>query len=168
MASSLIYALDFDGVICDSAPESSRTALLSAKRLWPHLQLPTHHKDSFPGYMINAMIKIRPVIETGYENVLLGRLVSETPEERVEQDFVEPVLNGWEEVRERVMGEWDVSKEKLVEAFGGERDIWIDSDMDVWLDTNKLYVPFGTTLFFRASVALGDTKSLTILILNLS
>jgi len=35
--SSLVVALDFDGVICDSEPELTRTAWRTARELWPSL-----------------------------------------------------------------------------------------------------------------------------------
>jgi hypothetical protein len=34
---SLVVALDFDGVLCDSEPELTRTAWRTARALWPSL-----------------------------------------------------------------------------------------------------------------------------------
>ena len=136
---SFVYALDFDGVICDSAGESSITALLAAKAKWPHLDLPSSPTASFPEPLINSLKKVRPVIETGFENVLLGRLVAETPLDKLDELFDQPVLHDWQSVRERVMEEWDVGKEEMIDVFGKVRDEWIERDIDSWVSANRAY-----------------------------
>eukprot|EP00166_Cyanidium_caldarium_P001984 ctg_2058.g523 len=128
----LVYALDFDGVLCDSVDESSRSAYRAAllafperlkgprwtgRRLDADADPPPAPSDAKaattsssedaaaagrssstetatrrvgqlpiaswllqvqpPQWMLNAMRKLRPVIETGYENVLLVRLLAE-------------------------------------------------------------------------------------------
>lgn len=134
--SQIVYALDFDGVICDSVGESSQTALRAGLQLWPDLPIPV----PFPQFMLDAMREIRPVIETGYENILLARLISQTTADNVKQKFIEPVLADWPSIRDDAMTEWDVTKEQLVEIFGGVRDKWIADDIDAWITANSLYV----------------------------
>lgn len=141
--SNVVYALDFDGVLCDSVTESSQTALRAAERLWPHLK--TSHPYS--SQLLNALREIRPVIETGFENALLARLAIESSPSTIEEDFVRPVLNDWPSIRDSVMSEWDVSKEQLVQVFGDTRDEWIANDIDSWIASNRMYVISHCQLF---------------------
>lgn len=132
--SPVAYALDFDGVVCDSVGESSHTALRAAARLWPQLNITEPYDESY----LSALRKVRPVVETGYENVLLGRLVYECPIESVNEDFIEPVLNDWTDIRDSALEDWNVSKEELIDIFGSTRDEWIESNVDSWVDANRM------------------------------
>lgn len=132
---NIVYALDFDGVICDSVTESSQTALKAAAKQWPHLAIPT---SPFPPHMLTALRDVRPVIETGFENVLLARLVADTTAHTADTAFVQPVLREWQTMRDRLMQEWAVTKDELVECFGSVRDEWIESDLNSWIDANRL------------------------------
>lgn len=134
--SNVVYALDFDGVLCDSVTESSQTALRAAEKIWPHLR--TSHPYS--SHLLDALREIRPVIETGFENALLARLAIESSPDTINDDFVRPVLNDWPSIRDSVMSEWDVSKEHLVQVFGEARDEWIANDIDSWIASNHMYV----------------------------
>lgn len=140
MSSSVVYALDFDGVICDSVGESSETGILAAKSLWPNLQFDQDASGRPALWLLNAMRAVRPVIETGFENVLLARLLSEIDEASVQKSFVDPVLDDWPELREETLEKWGESKERLVEIFGSTRDLWIEQDVDAWIGANRMYV----------------------------
>lgn len=144
-SSSVVYALDFDGVVCDSVGESAQTALRAAAKVWPHLPI----AEPFPLAWIKALRQVRPVIETGFENVLLARLVAQsTSDDTVEQQFVQPILADWASMRESVMQQWDVSRSELIEVFGSVRDDWIDRDIDSWIDANRMYVLLASISFF--------------------
>lgn len=132
--SSVVYALDFDGVVCDSVGESSQTALRAAARLWPQLNITEPYEESY----LSALRNVRPVVETGYENVLLGRLVCECAKESLNSEFIEPVLSDWPAIRDSLIEKWDVSKERLIDIFGSVRDEWIESDIDSWVDANRM------------------------------
>lgn len=95
-----VVALDFDGVICDSEPELTRSAWRTAVELWPDrmsaaaeldpqsagarrawvggdwegLQGLSDDEEGLPIWLAEKMRQIRPCIETGYESVLLMRL----------------------------------------------------------------------------------------------
>lgn len=135
----IVYALDFDGVLCDSAHESSRTALLAAKAQWPHLDLPSTPTSTFQEPLITALRAVRPAIETGYENVLLGRLVAEAPIDALHESFVQPVLDDWESLRLELMERWEVTRDDLIETFGRIRDQWIEGDTPSWVSANKFF-----------------------------
>lgn len=126
---------DFDGVICDSVGESSISAIRAARVLWPDLKI----GDPEP-WMLDAMRAVRPVVETGYENVLLARMLVETGATDADSDFVKPILKNWAAIRDKLIDEWGVSKERLIEVFGNVRDKWIEEDIDSWVQANQLYV----------------------------
>lgn len=76
-----ILALDFDGVICASAMETAMSSVIAAEKHWkddkenPMIRV-SNNMELFED-ITNAMIKLRPIIETGYENMLLVRLLLE-------------------------------------------------------------------------------------------
>lgn len=63
-ATSNLWALDFDGVLCDSVGESSRTAIRAATKLWPEV-FDTDHARSKEATIVDGMRRVRPVVETG-------------------------------------------------------------------------------------------------------
>ena len=70
MKKSVIYALDFDGVICDSAIETGITGWKAAIQIWPDMKAPLPSTE-----LINQFRLARPVIETGFEAILIMRLL---------------------------------------------------------------------------------------------
>jgi len=99
-SSSNIFALDFDGVLCDSESELTRSAWRAACELWPDVmahasetaeepwragargswtggdweQLQGIGPDDLPNWLAFKMKALRPHVETGYESLLLIRL----------------------------------------------------------------------------------------------
>ena len=99
--SGTVLALDFDGVLCDSEPELTRSAWRAARERWPELMesaasmseqpwkagarkawaagdgwepLQGNGADGLPNWLAAKMRLLRPVLETGYESVCLMRL----------------------------------------------------------------------------------------------
>ena len=72
---AVVVALDFDGVICNSSIESSLSAWKGACDAWPTVfeSATAADKDRTVQYLRD----VRPVIETGFENLLLIRLLFE-------------------------------------------------------------------------------------------
>jgi hypothetical protein len=70
-----LYALDFDGVLCDSCGESFISALKAAKIRWP--QIFQSVDAATETWILEETRTVRPVVETGYENLLLVRLLLE-------------------------------------------------------------------------------------------
>lgn len=141
-----VWALDFDGVICDSCGESSLAAVRAAKELWPTLfdEVPHEVEDR----VVADMRIVRPVVETGYENVLLVRLLLEMlrPNRAGQSSAVSQgltigdLLQRWEhDIKPRAMKEWGVEKDPLVHLFGDVRDRWIAQDLPSWIAANALY-----------------------------
>eukprot|EP00177_Eucheuma_denticulatum_P000655 GFKZ01001172.1.p1 GENE.GFKZ01001172.1~~GFKZ01001172.1.p1 ORF type:complete len:312 (+),score=30.47 GFKZ01001172.1:131-1066(+) len=134
---SCIFALDFDGVLCDSVTESSLTAFRAAATMWPDLSVPRDTNGAPPQHLLNAMRLVRPVVETGFENVLLARLAGQVSD--VEADFVRPVMEDWGALREQLMQQWGCDKEHLVSTFGQCRDTWIEQDLEGWIGANQMF-----------------------------
>jgi hypothetical protein len=113
MSSSDILALDFDGVICASADESSSTAVMTAKRLWPDKMT---DKDDL---MIEKLKEIRPIIETGYESVLLARKMNEMLRNGLAADKLIPeIISNWKpSYRDAMIKEYGSSKVIIIQSY---------------------------------------------------
>ncbi|OMP00367.1 hypothetical protein COLO4_12726 [Corchorus olitorius] len=123
-----LYALDFDGVLCDSCGESSLSA-----------------------------VKVRPVVETGYENLLLVRLLLEMRMPAIRKSSVaegltvEGILENWMKLKPVIMEEWDENREALIDLFGKVRDEWMDKDLATWIGANRFYPGVPDALKFASS-----------------
>ncbi|XP_020261429.1 uncharacterized protein LOC109837546 [Asparagus officinalis] len=150
-----LYALDFDGVICDSCGESSLSALKAAKIRWPQLfeQVDPRMED----WIIGQMHTLRPVVETGYENLLLIRLLVELQIPSTRKSMVsvgltvDAILENWSELKPIIMKEWGEHRDSLVDLFGRVRDEWIDKDFAGWIGANRFYPGTADALRFASS-----------------
>eukprot|EP00667_Euglena_gracilis_P017831 EG_transcript_18843 len=147
MSARHLFALDFDGVVCDSADELYRTAFDAAKGLWPQVFEDASKWAEMPEWLLRCTRQVRPVLETGFEGVLMVRLFvdafreNETPDPAPAlQAVVDKIIEEWNPetlaIHMRFLG---VTKQQLVEAFGGVRDAWMTTDLEGWLRTIKFY-----------------------------
>jgi phosphoglycolate phosphatase-like HAD superfamily hydrolase len=123
MDQSPIYALDFDGVICDSAIETAITGWKVASHLWSDMAgtVPTEQH-------INQFRQLRPLLETGYESILFMRLLQQG----------EPV----ESIKVNIFSflkELEGDTQALKQLFGQTRDQWIEKARAEWLEMNPLF-----------------------------
>lgn len=131
---STIFALDFDGVVCDSVGESSLSAWKHGLELWPEVFGAPGAEAEKPR-VLDELRRVRPVVETGYENTTLARALLE----RLPGYGVDEILNDWDGMSGGLMTMWGLDRATMVEAFGRIRDDWIKSDFDGWLEPNALY-----------------------------
>ena len=126
MNNATVYALDFDGVICDSAIETGISGWKAACRVWQDMP------ESTPVEMIELFRQVRPLIETGYEAILTMRMLylGET---------VADIYQGFADKSERLMQEAQVDSEFLKKLFGNIRDGWIAEDNNEWIQKNPLF-----------------------------
>jgi phosphoglycolate phosphatase-like HAD superfamily hydrolase len=122
-----ILALDFDGVICNSAGEACASGWKAAARLWPD-----RFREEVPEQIIESFIRVRPVMETGYESILLVRLLRDGCS-------VEKILADAPSLFSGLMQDAALSKEELVHLFGYTRDTWMAKDLPGWLDAHDFY-----------------------------
>ncbi|XP_057435668.1 uncharacterized protein LOC130728270 [Lotus japonicus] len=150
-----LYALDFDGVICDSCGETAISALKAAKLRWPSLfgSVDSATED----WIVEQMITVRPVVETGYETLLLVRLLLETRVPSIRKSSVadgltvEDILENWLKLKPVIMEEWNENREDLIELFGKVRDDWLEKDFNGWIGANRLYPGTADALRFASS-----------------
>lgn len=126
MNNSIVYALDFDGVICDSAVETAITGWKCAGRIWNDMP------EAVPQEMIDAFRRVRPIIETGYEAILAMRLL-------YLGDTVEAVYSDFAEKGHNLMQQAGVTPGDLKKLFGETRDRWIEADLTDWIRMNPLF-----------------------------
>ncbi|XP_066393805.1 uncharacterized protein [Miscanthus floridulus] len=152
-----LYALDFDGVLCDSCGESSLSAVKAAKVRWPSLfeQVDAAMEE----WIVEQMYTLRPVVETGYENLLLVRLLVEIQIPSVRKSSVadglsiQEILENWLKLKPILMDEWQEDRESLVNLFGHVRDDWIENDFSGWIGANRFYPGTADALKLSSSEA---------------
>ena len=118
MNNSIVYALDFDGVICDSAIETGISGWKAAQQIWND--------------MIESFRQLRPIIETGYEAILTMRLL-------FLGESVDSLYSGCADKFQKLIQEAHVDTAFLKRLFGETRDIWISHDKTEWIQKNPLY-----------------------------
>ncbi|KIZ05430.1 hypothetical protein MNEG_2528 [Monoraphidium neglectum] len=142
-----VIALDFDGVVCDSVGESSLSAFKAAAIYWPDI-FATPEAEAQKPRLVEQMRAVRPVVETGYENVVQIRCLYEGV-------GVEDMLERWHAgMLDDYMKKWQLDRHELVTLFGRVRDDWIASDLAGWLAPNRIYP--GVADAVRAALAGGD------------
>ncbi|KAL4538461.1 hypothetical protein Ndes2437A_g01479 [Nannochloris sp. 'desiccata'] len=129
--SSELWALDFDGVACDSCGESSLSAWKAASAVWPE-RFSAADAISRKDQLVEDMRAVRPVVETGYENIVQIRCL-------LEGVTVEEMLNNWHSLLPEYMKTWNLDRNELVQLFGSTRDEWMAADLDGWLAPNRIY-----------------------------
>ncbi|KAJ6675344.1 UV RADIATION RESISTANCE-ASSOCIATED GENE PROTEIN [Salix viminalis] len=150
-----LYALDFDGVLCDSCGESSLSAVKAAKVRWPDLFDTVD--STLEDWVADQMHFVRPVVETGYENLLLVRLLLEMRIPSIRKSSVaegltvDGILENWSKLKPVIMEEWVENRDALVELFGKVRDEWMDNDLATWIGANRFYPGVPDALKFASS-----------------
>ena len=123
-----LIVLDFDGVICDSAPENAATAWRVCQFLWPE-RFPA---GAVPPEAVERFCAVRPYMETGYQAILMTRLMQENAP-------AEQYTTGLAEWQPRSLARLGLTKAELQRLFGAERDRWISTDLAGWLSYNRYY-----------------------------
>jgi phosphoglycolate phosphatase-like HAD superfamily hydrolase len=134
-----VFALDFDGVLCDSAGEGAVAAWRAGGQIWSEwrgLEPPEECKVRF--------VRLRPAVETGYQMTLLMKLIWDNVSDA-------EVLAGFVPLCERLMSTHGLNRRQLVALFGQARDEWIAQDSADWLGRHRFY----PNVLARLSHALG-------------
>ena len=126
MNNSIIYALDFDGVICDSAVETALTGWKGASSIWDDMP------KVVPQVMIENFRLIRPIIETGYEAILTMRLL-------YMEETVEAIYSDYGYKIQGLLQDTQITVDELKKLFGDTRDVWIANDLADWINMNPLF-----------------------------
>ena len=122
-----IFALDFDGVICDSAAELACSGWKACKQLWPD-----EFQGELPDELLQKFRKCRPFLETGYESILILRLL--TAGKKPEQ-----LKSAYHDQLKALMQSEKLAKDELLCCFGETRDQWMQEDLPGWLARHDFY-----------------------------
>ncbi|MFS7932356.1 putative HAD-like superfamily protein [Helianthus anomalus] len=150
-----LYALDFDGVLCDSVGETAISCVKAAKLRWPELFATVD--SSLEDWFVDQMRILRPVVETGYETLLIVRLLLEIKNPSLRTSSVangltvEGILENWFDILPVVMKEWSENKEELIDLFDVVRDEWVENNVDAWLGANRFFPGVPDALKFSSS-----------------
>ncbi len=127
MKQTIVYALDFDGVICDSALETGISGWKAASQLWGDFP------SAMPSQqMIDDFREVRPIMGTGYEAILINKMLHDGVS-------VESILKDFDTKKDQLMKSSNISIEQLKKLYGEVRDKWIADDIDEWVDKNPLF-----------------------------
>jgi len=124
-----ILALDFDGVLCDSASELAHSAWRS---LHPESPAPS-------AALLAAFTQVRPALMTGYESILLIAALDHgvTPNEILAQSqWIASAIRDQAAVRDLAPEVW---RAQLKHRFGKVRDKWLKHDFSGWLAIHRFY-----------------------------
>lgn len=120
-------ALDFDGVLCDSARETALSAWRAGRQLWPEWSA-----GGPPADHVARFLEVRPWLETGYQAIIMMRLIADGAPDRA---FAEEL----DEHCRRVLDEQGLQRQDLVRLFGQARDAWLRQDEAGWLAAHEFY-----------------------------
>jgi phosphoglycolate phosphatase-like HAD superfamily hydrolase len=129
-----VLALDFDGVLCDSARETGITGWKAAGALWEDMAEPLPPKP-----LLERYCRARPVIETGYEAIAMMRLIrdGEDPDD---------LLVSFPQRLPETVARTGTDVAGLKRLYGAVRDAWIQEDARGWLSLSPLYCGTAETL----------------------
>jgi phosphoglycolate phosphatase-like HAD superfamily hydrolase len=129
-----VLALDFDGVLCDSARETGITGWKAAGALWDDMAEPLPPQTLLDGYC-----RARPVIETGFEAIAMMRLL---------KDGEDPndLLDSFPRRLPDAVARSGTDAAGLKRLYAEIRDRWIHEDAQGWLSLSPLYPGAAETL----------------------
>ena len=125
-ARKAFFALDFDGVICDSAAETGASAWKAAERFWPG-RFPSRRRQNTSGLPSSQAVP--------------GNRLSGHTDHKNAHDGLPPeaMATGFNERVNAIMAEIGQNKSAMVHAFGDTRDQWIKADLDDWISWHGIY-----------------------------
>ncbi len=132
MKTNTLFALDFDGVICNSAVETAITGWKAAQDFWPDMQ-----GQAINDEQIQQFRQIRPCLEFGSEAVLIMRLLQQGV-------VMSELCEGYHQqlqalMEDAVLLNKSVDADALQTAFGETRDREIQHDEAAWIASNPLF-----------------------------
>jgi phosphoglycolate phosphatase-like HAD superfamily hydrolase len=122
-----LLALDFDGVVCDTAHEGSRSAWQVCRDVIPRLG------EIVPPEYASMFVRMRPVLEHGWEfPVLMLAILDGIPEAAIWESFQTTC-------RQQLLEKYRVTPKQLAIRMDAARDGAIRRNLDAWLAGQALY-----------------------------
>ncbi len=133
-----IIALDFDGVICDGLIEYFAVAWRTYCQVW-------QPEDTTPGEeLAQQFYPLRAVIETGWEMPVLIKAL-------VEGIASDDIYQNWGTIVQKLVQADNLNGSEIGAALDKNRDEWIATDLDGWLDLHQFYP--GVVAKIQAAIA---------------
>ena len=184
-----VVALDLDGVICDSEPELTKRAWRATCELWPDVMGATAElgprkagarrawaggswsplegvsSEGLPNWLAAKMRILRPVLETGYDSMLMMRLCAD--EALAAGPGKRPLTPGeiqanWgPELRDTLSVRYGLQSDEAIERYSTALDTWRADDPNGWLSANRFYE--GAVDALRAAVTADDSTAVHVL-----
>uniref|UniRef100_A0A0E0Q778 Uncharacterized protein n=1 Tax=Oryza rufipogon TaxID=4529 RepID=A0A0E0Q778_ORYRU len=133
-----LYALDFDGVLCDSCGESSLSAVKAAKVRWPWV-----------------FEQVDAAMEEWIVEQIFAQWWKQDSDtlcpEIIDGLSIQEILENWLKLKPTIMSEWNEDRDSLVDLFGSIRDDWIENDLSGWIGANRFYPGTADALKFSSS-----------------
>lgn len=121
-----LLALDFDGVLCNGLQEYFQVAWQTYCKVWKP-------SDTTPPEAIAQRFgPLRAVIETGWEMPVLIHGMMQGLDDNT-------LFNQWATVKRELLQGCALDEVHLAEELDGDRDRWIESDLDGWLGLHTFY-----------------------------
>eukprot|EP00980_Cylindrotheca_fusiformis_P027045 scaffold18563_cov132-Cylindrotheca_fusiformis.AAC.1 len=131
---NVIYCLDFDGVLVDSASEMGESGLRAARILFPDASW-TQEDDS---NIIERFCEVRPCLETGWEAALIIKLLADPNEGSPSNDEIMDTFHPT--IKQRLLETLNLTPEACNNALRTARNDWISqNDAKDWLDAHGFY-----------------------------
>ena len=136
----VIYALDFDGVLVDSASETGNSGFSAAKSLFVGEDWirELEEDEEKLRVVIERFCNVRPCLETGWEAALIIKLLADPDEGLPTNDDI--LKNFQSQLKNQLMEKVDLSKEACNDALRKARNEWIDkNDAKDWIDAHGFF-----------------------------
>lgn len=135
-----IYALDFDGVLVDSASETGQSGWKAAKILFPNASwIQDIESDSSKlQALIGKFCQARPCLETGWEASLIIKLLADPTEGNPSNDEILDLFQST--YKPKILEACKLDKETCNNALRQARNGWIaQNNAQDWLDAHDFY-----------------------------
>jgi hypothetical protein len=124
----VVYALDFDGVLVDSATETAQSGWRGCRVLFSGEEW-TNNDEQLPS-IIERFVQVRPILYVGWESIVICQLLGDPA---LGSPSVDDILNHFHDdddrgLKARAMKHSGLQDEDYHRVFKDVRDKWIDEN----------------------------------------
>ena len=127
-----VYCFDFDGVICDSSAETGTTGYRACAKRWPDTIKGLGSAIKPPAGFLENFRQVLPALETGYESILIARLLLEGVD-------VNTILADFSTLSKAVMKQEKLDRDALITQFADMRDLQLKNESERWLNLHHFF-----------------------------
>ncbi|GAX77267.1 hypothetical protein CEUSTIGMA_g4713.t1 [Chlamydomonas eustigma] len=126
-----VIVLDFDGVLVDSEPEITASALVAARERWP--QAFSHLNLDREAAVKEKMRIVRPVLVRGFESMVMLRMLVE------DLNNANKILENWSQVLPAQLDMYGETQADLSALYERVRNSWMTEKPESWMQLHKEY-----------------------------